>query len=61
MRTLLTFDRNDYSSDMPVREKYSTRAVIVREGRIATQHGAAGDYKLLGGGEEPGEENRMAL
>lgn len=61
MRTLLTFDRNDYSSDMPVREKYSTRAVIVRDGRIATQHGAAGDYKLLGGGVEPGEEYRMAL
>lgn len=61
MRTLLTLDRKDYSPDMPVYEKYSTRAVIVRDGRIATQHGTIGDYKLLGGGVEPGEEYQMAL
>ena len=30
-------------------------------GIIHEQHGAAGDYKLLGGGVEPGEEYRMAL
>lgn len=61
MRILLTLDRNDYSPDMPVREKYSTRAVIVREGRIATQRGLAGDYKLLGGGVEPGEDYGESL
>lgn len=61
MRTLLTLDRNDYSLDMPIREKYSTRAVIVRGGRIATQRSAAGDYKLLGGGVEPGENYGESL
>lgn len=60
MRILLTLDRKDYSLDMPVREKYSTRAVIVQDGRIATQHGAAGDYRLLGGGVEPGRITERA-
>lgn len=61
MKRLLTLDTEDYTPEMPVRVKYSTRAVIVREGRLATQHGAEGDYKLLGGGVEPGESAREAL
>lgn len=61
MRTLLTLDKNDYSADMPAMEKYSTRAVIMRDGKLATQRGAAGDYKLLGGGIEPGESYDSAL
>ena len=46
---------------MPVFEKYSTRGVIIRDGKIATQHGSAGDYKILGGGVEPGEKLEDAL
>lgn len=42
-------------------EKYSTRGVIIRDGKIATQHGSAGDYKILGGGVEPGEKLEDAL
>lgn len=61
MRILLTLDKNDYSADMPIYEKYSTRAVIVRDGKLATQRGAAGDYKLLGGGVDPGESYGSAL
>lgn len=61
MRTLLTIDKKDYSADMPIYEKYSTRAVIVRDGKLATQRGAAGDYKLLGGGVDPGEDYSEAL
>ncbi len=61
MRTLLILDRNDYSEDMPILEKYATRAMIVRDGRVATQQGAAGDYKLLGGGVEQGEDYRHSL
>ena len=50
MKTLLILDKKDYTADMPVFEKFSTRAVIIRNGKIATQHGNAGDYKkeLLG-------------
>lgn len=61
MQTLLTFDKKDYDETMPVFEKYSTRGVIIRNGKIATQHGAAGDYKILGGGVEPGEKLEDAL
>ena len=55
MQILLTLDKKDYEEGMPVFEKYSTRGVIIRDGKIATQHGSAGDYKILGGGVEPGE------
>lgn len=61
MRLLLTLDEHNYTPDLAVYEKYSTRAVIMRNGRIATQHGAAGDYKILGGGVEPGEDLHAAL
>ena len=61
MKTLLILDKKDYTEDMPVFEKFSTRAVIIRNGKIATQHGNAGDYKILGGGVEPGEDLHEAL
>ena len=61
MNTLLILDKKDYTTDMQVIEKYSTRAVIIRGGRIAMQRGAAGDYKILGGGVELGEEYVQAL
>lgn len=61
MRILLTLDSHNYTEDMPVFEKFSTRAVIIRDGKIAVQQGAAGDYKLLGGGVEDGESLHEAL
>lgn len=61
MKRLLTLDQGDYTPEMPVHIKHSTRAIIVRDGRLATQRGSGGDYKLLGGGVEPGEEVREAL
>ncbi len=61
MKLLLTLDKQNYSENMPVFEKYSTRAIIIRDGKIATQQGTAGDYKLLGGGVEPGEDLKSAL
>ena len=61
MKTLLILDKKDYTEDMPVFEKFSTRAIIIRDGKIATQHGNAGDYKILGGGVEPGEDIHEAL
>lgn len=61
MRTLLTLDEHNYTDKMSVFEKYSTRAVIIRNGKIATQRSLQGDYKLLGGGVEPGESLTDAL
>ena len=46
MQILLTLDKKDYEEGMPVFEKYSTRGVIIRDGKIATQHGSAGDIKF---------------
>jgi 8-oxo-dGTP pyrophosphatase MutT (NUDIX family) len=61
MKVLFTLDKHDYAPDLPVSEKISTRAVIIRGDRIAMQKGNAGDYKLLGGGVEPGEDLKTAL
>lgn len=61
MRTLLMLDEHNYTEQMPVFEKYSTRAVIIRDGKLATQRSLQGDYKLLGGGAEPGESLPEAL
>jgi 8-oxo-dGTP pyrophosphatase MutT (NUDIX family) len=61
MKILFTLDKQDYAPDLPVSEKITTRAVIVRGEKIAMQKGSAGEYKLLGGGVEPGEELRTAL
>lgn len=61
MRVLETIDKGDYTSDLPVYEKYTVRAVIVRDGKIAVQQSKAGDYKILGGGVEQGESLTDAL
>jgi ADP-ribose pyrophosphatase YjhB (NUDIX family) len=61
MKLLFTLDKQDYEPKQPVYEKFSTRAVIIRDGLIAMQKGAEGDYKLLGGGVEQGEDLRQAL
>lgn len=61
MKTLLVFDKKDYTEDMQIFEKVSVRAVIRQNGRIAAQMGARGDYKLLGGGVEPDEDETAAL
>jgi 8-oxo-dGTP pyrophosphatase MutT (NUDIX family) len=61
MKILFTLDKKDYEPEQPVFEKISTRAVIIRDGLIAVQKGKAGDYKLLGGGVEQGEDIKQAL
>ncbi|MBQ1801971.1 NUDIX hydrolase [Lachnobacterium bovis] len=55
MKKLLILDSKNYTDDMRAFEKYAVRTIIVKNGRIATQHGAAGDYKIVGGGIENGE------
>lgn len=61
MRRLLTLDQGDYTDDMPVFEKLVVRALIGREGCLAMQESAAGEYKIPGGGVEPGEGALAAL
>ncbi|MCI7323584.1 MAG: NUDIX domain-containing protein [Lachnospiraceae bacterium] len=61
MRILQTIDKGDYTSDMPVYEKYTVRGVILRDGKIAVQQSKDGDYKILGGGVDPGESLTDAL
>jgi 8-oxo-dGTP pyrophosphatase MutT (NUDIX family) len=61
MKMLKVFDKRDYAQDAPVFEKHNVRAIIIRDGRIATQKGNEGDYKLLGGGMDPGESFSHAL
>jgi 8-oxo-dGTP pyrophosphatase MutT (NUDIX family) len=61
MKLLKVYDSHNYTDEMPVLEKYSVRGVIVRDGKIATQMGNDGDYKILGGGVEKGEDFHDAL
>lgn len=61
MNILKVYDGENYSPDMPVFEKYSVRAIIMKDGKLATQKGAAGDYKILGGGVDEGESFSEAL
>ena len=61
MKLLLTLDEKNYTEEMPVYEKQVARAVIVRDGRIAMQRCRKGEYKIPGGGVEPGESRRITL
>ncbi len=61
MRRLLTLDQKDYTDDMPVFEKLVVRGLIRRGGLLAMQESSAGEYKIPGGGVEPGESRMTAL
>ncbi len=61
MKLLLTLDSKNYTDSMPVLEKTTVRAVIVRDGRLAMQKSRKGEFKIPGGGVEPGESYRDAL
>lgn len=61
MRRLLTLDLKDYTDDMPVFEKHTVRAIIMREGKISMQRSNIGEYKIPGGGVEASENRITAL
>lgn len=61
MNVLKVVDEKNYTDNMPVVERYCVRGVIIRDGKIATQKGRAGDYKILGGGIEADEDIVIAL
>jgi 8-oxo-dGTP pyrophosphatase MutT (NUDIX family) len=61
MKKLLLLDAKDYTDDMPVFEKHSVRAIIVKNGQIAMQQSKDGIYKILGGVVEDEETHEETL
>ena len=61
MKILATFDARDYEGTTGIYEKYSIRAIIVRDGRLAMQCSREGEYKIPGGGQELGENYEQTL
>ena len=46
MKILATFDARDYEGTTGIYEKYSIRAIIVRDGRLAMQCSRAGRSRV---------------
>lgn len=61
IRTLFTLDREDYSPDMSVCERFCVRALIMNNGKVLAQRSSRGEYKLPGGGIDAGESQSDAL
>ena len=61
MKRLLTLDLKNYTDDMPVLEKHTVRAVILRGGKMAMQCSGKGEYKIPGGGVEGSESHTDTL
>ena len=61
MKTIFVLDEKNYTEDMPAEVRYTVRALIERAGRLAMQKSASGDYKIPGGGMDPGEDRMEAL
>lgn len=61
MKLLFTLDDMNYADSFPVIKKHVVRAVIMRDGLIASQRSGIGEYKLPGGGMEAGETMLDAL
>ncbi|MFR4352012.1 MAG: NUDIX domain-containing protein [Roseburia sp.] len=61
MKILAVFDAGDYQNTVAVYEKYSVRAIIIRDGKLAMQCSRDGEYKIPGGGVEPGEDDVQAI
>ncbi len=56
MRELYTNDEKDYDTSLPVVVRKACRAIIMKDGLVATVHSSKhGYYKFPGGGMEPGE------
>jgi len=61
MKTLFVIDAKDYEEDWPVISAVTVRAVIRRGNLFACQRAANGEYKIPGGGPDPGEDHYTAL
>ena len=61
MQILAVFDEKNYDNTETVLEKYTIRGIVVRDGKIAMQCSRDGEFKIPGGGMEPGESYLQAL
>ena len=61
MRLLFTLDLHDYTDDMPIIERHAVRAMIRRGDLWVMQQTGWHEYKIPGGGIEPGEGHLDAL
>ena len=61
MQILAVFDEKNYDNTETVLEKYTIRGIVVRDGKIAMQCSRDGEFKIPGGGMEPGETYLQAL
>ena len=61
MKTLFVIDAEDYEQSWPVISAVTVRAVIRRGDLFAMQRASNGEYKIPGGGPDPGENYVVAL
>ena len=61
MKKLLVLDYKNYTEDMPVYEKETVRAIIMKDGKLAMQQSRTGEYKILGGVVEEGESHLTTI
>ena len=61
MKKLLVLDYKNYTEDMPVYEKHTVRAIIMKDGKLAMQQSHTGEYKILGGVVEEGESHLTTI
>ncbi len=61
MKKLLVLDYKNYTEDMPVYEKETVRAIIMKDGKLAMQQSHTGEYKILGGVVEEGESHLTTI
>lgn len=54
-------DRENYTQDMPIIERYCVRAVIMKGDQLIAQRSSKGEYKIPGGGIEDGESEMETL
>ncbi|MBR2037753.1 MAG: NUDIX domain-containing protein [Lachnospiraceae bacterium] len=61
MKKLLVLDYKNYTEDLPVYEKNTVRAIIMKDGKLAMQQSHTGEYKILGGVVEEGESHLTTI
>ncbi len=61
MKKLLVLDYKNYTEELPVYEKHTVRAIIMKDGKLAMQQSHTGEYKILGGVVEEGENHLTTI
>lgn len=61
MEIIINMDLKDYDESWDIIYRYASKAIIVKNHKIAFQRSNKGDYKLIGGGIDKGETPIEAL